>query len=133
MQVVPPLHSTTSGRLGRSASVAQRDALPNTSTTIENSRHEGVIRGHGQPTFSDAGDSGDQALPICAICAYQCNICSYDQQVGTGQVEKTQFAIWSADETANVGMDRETPVSSDYTEENSRFTGQIDSVTITVK
>lgn len=56
-----------------------------------------------------------------------------DQQVATGRVEKTQYAIWSADETANVGMDRETSVSADYTEETSRFQGAIDHVTITVK
>ena len=34
---------------------------------------------------------------------------------------------------ANVGMDRETPVSPDYDEETSKFTGKIDKVTITVK
>ena len=41
--------------------------------------------------------------------------------------------MWSADETANVGADRETPVSPDYTEETSKFTGKIDEVTITLK
>ena len=53
--------------------------------------------------------------------------------VGSGRVEKTQFAIWSADETANVGIDRETPVSPDYSEETSAFTGTIDKITITVE
>ncbi len=56
-----------------------------------------------------------------------------DQQVGTGRIDKTQFAAWSADETANVGIDRETSVSTDYTEETSQFQGSIDHVTITVK
>jgi arylsulfatase len=55
------------------------------------------------------------------------------KKVGSSRIEKTQFAIWSADETANVGMDRETPVSPDYTEETSKFTGKIDKVTITLK
>jgi arylsulfatase len=55
------------------------------------------------------------------------------EKVGSGRVEKTQFALWSADETANVGIDRETPVSPDYTEETSKFTGAIDRITITVK
>jgi arylsulfatase len=54
-------------------------------------------------------------------------------QVGSGKIEKTQFAIWSADETANVGMDRETSVSPDYDEESSRFKGKIGKITITVK
>jgi arylsulfatase len=55
------------------------------------------------------------------------------KKVGSTRVEKTQFAIWSADETANVGIDRETSVSSDYTEETSQFTGKIGKITITVK
>lgn len=55
------------------------------------------------------------------------------QQVGSTRIERTQFAVWSADETANVGIDRETPVSPDYTEETSRFTGKIGKVTITLK
>jgi len=55
------------------------------------------------------------------------------KKVGSGRVEKTQFAVWSADETANVGIDRETPVSPDYTEETSKFTGKIEKVTVTLK
>ena len=56
-----------------------------------------------------------------------------DKKVGSGRIEKTQFSVWSADETANVGIDRETSVSPDYTEETSRFSGKIDKVTITLK
>jgi hypothetical protein len=41
--------------------------------------------------------------------------------------------MWSADETANVGADRETPVSPGYTDETSKFTGKINKVTITLK
>ena len=33
------------------------------------------------------------------------------KSVGSGQVEQTEFAIFSADETAGVGVDLETPVS----------------------
>jgi len=55
--------------------------------------------------------------------------------VGEGKIEKTQCCIFSADETANVGVDRETPVvPADYAnEEESRFTGKISKVTITLK
>ncbi|EMB18659.1 arylsulfatase [Rhodopirellula europaea] len=55
------------------------------------------------------------------------------QPAGSAKIDKTQFAIWSADETANVGLDRETSVSPDYTEESSKFTGKIDKITLTVK
>jgi len=55
------------------------------------------------------------------------------QSAGSAKVGKTQFAIWSADETANVGIDRETPVSTDYTEATSEFTGTIHKVTINLK
>jgi arylsulfatase len=55
------------------------------------------------------------------------------KKVGSSRIEKTQFAVWSADETANIGADRETPVSPDYTEETSKFSGKIDKVTITLK
>jgi hypothetical protein len=41
------------------------------------------------------------------------------KEVGSGRVEKTQFAIWSGDETANVGIDRETSVSRDDTEQTA--------------
>jgi arylsulfatase len=53
--------------------------------------------------------------------------------VGSGRVEKTEFAIFSADESAGVGHDMETPVSDDYTRSNSAFTGRIDKVTISLK
>lgn len=56
-----------------------------------------------------------------------------DKAVGSGRIGKTQMGIFSADETANVGIDRETPVSPEYTEETSKFTGKIDKITITLK
>jgi arylsulfatase len=56
-----------------------------------------------------------------------------DQEVGSVQIDKTEFAIFSADETAGVGVDAETPVSGDYTSANSAFTGKINKVTISLK
>ena len=55
------------------------------------------------------------------------------KSVGSAKVAKTQFAVFSADETAGVGIDTETPVSEDYTRANSAFTGTIDKVTIQLK
>ena len=55
------------------------------------------------------------------------------KSVGSAKVEKTEFAIFSADETAGVGIDTETPVSEDYNRASSRFTGKIDKVTISLK
>ena len=55
------------------------------------------------------------------------------QSVGSDKVEQTQFAIFSADETAGVGVDAETPVSEDYDRASSKFTGTIDKVTINLK
>ena len=53
--------------------------------------------------------------------------------VGSTKVEKTEFSVFSADETAGVGVDAETPVSEDYTRSTSKFTGKIDKVTINLK
>ena len=49
------------------------------------------------------------------------------------QVEQTEFAIFSPDETSGVGIDTETPVTEDYTRASSKFTGTIEKVTINVK
>jgi hypothetical protein len=56
-----------------------------------------------------------------------------DKKVGSGRIEKTHYGVWSFDETANVGVDRETAVTPDYNEETSKFTGTIDKVTIELK
>ena len=53
--------------------------------------------------------------------------------VGSGKIAATQFAIFSADESAGVGADPETAVSDSYTSATSEFTGTIDKVTITLK
>jgi arylsulfatase A-like enzyme len=56
------------------------------------------------------------------------------QQVAQGRIEHTQPIIFSADETADVGIDLGTPVVEAIgAEEKSRFTGRIPKVTIEVR
>jgi len=45
--------------------------------------------------------------------------------VGEGRVDGTQPMIFSGDETTDVGSDTATPVSDDYTPQDSAFTGRI--------
>ena len=57
-----------------------------------------------------------------------------DKKVGEGRIEHTQPMIFSADETADVGIDLATPVvESIGSEAKSKFTGRIPKVTIEVK
>ena len=56
-----------------------------------------------------------------------------DKSLGTGKVGATEFSIFSADETASVGVDLETPVSEDYKAASNHYTGKIDKVTISIK
>ncbi len=56
-----------------------------------------------------------------------------DEKVGEGRIERTQAMIFSADETADVGIDLGTPVVEAIgAEERSRFTGKIPKVTVEV-
>jgi arylsulfatase len=55
------------------------------------------------------------------------------KNVASGRIERTQPAIFSADETAAVGVDDATPVTNDYKERDNAFTGKILKVTINVK
>jgi arylsulfatase A-like enzyme len=56
------------------------------------------------------------------------------EKVAEGRIEHTQAGIFSADETADVGIDLGTPVVEAIgSEEKSRFTGKIHKVTIDVK
>jgi arylsulfatase len=56
------------------------------------------------------------------------------KNVATGRIEKTQPAIFSADEGADVGEDGETPVVEDYgIPAPYKFTGKIDKITIDLK
>ncbi len=58
-----------------------------------------------------------------------------DKAVADGRVEKTQPNIFSADETADVGLDNQTPVALGigYGPEETKFTGKIDKVIVEVK
>jgi arylsulfatase len=57
-----------------------------------------------------------------------------DRKVGEGRIERTQPAIFSADETADVGIDLATPVVEVIGAEHaSKFTGRIPKVTIEVQ
>ena len=56
------------------------------------------------------------------------------KQVAEGRVEKTQPNIFSADETADVGLDNQTPVAEGIgIGAETRFTGKINKVTLEVK
>jgi arylsulfatase len=55
------------------------------------------------------------------------------KQAATGRIERTQGMMFSADETAGVGMDDATPVTTDYKERDNSFTGKILKVTVDVK
>jgi arylsulfatase len=54
------------------------------------------------------------------------------KEVGSGRVDKTEFARFSADETFDVGCDTGSPVSDDY-KSPFRFTGKMKKVEITLE
>ena len=47
------------------------------------------------------------------------------KKVAAGKIDRTQGGIFSADETADVGVDEATPVTEDYKEGDNAFTGKI--------
>ena len=55
--------------------------------------------------------------------------------VAEGRVEKTQPLMFSADETADLGLDNQTPVVEGIGigREETRFTGKIQKVTVEVR
>ena len=56
------------------------------------------------------------------------------QKVAQGRIERTQPMVFSADETADVGIDLATPVVETIgAERASKFTGKIQKVTIEIK
>ena len=57
------------------------------------------------------------------------------KQVAKGRIEKTQPLLFSADETADVGLDNQTPVATDLGEGRieTRFTGKIEKVVVELK
>ncbi len=52
------------------------------------------------------------------------------QNVAEGRIGNTTPFLFSADETADVGVDGATPVTEDYAEGDNEFTGQIEKVTV---
>ena len=55
------------------------------------------------------------------------------EKVAEGKIEKTNPFIFSADETADVGVDEATPVTEAYKKRDNEFTGKIEKVTIALK
>ena len=57
------------------------------------------------------------------------------KQVAQGRIDKTQPLLFSADETADVGLDNQTPVAEDIGigRDETRFTGTIKKITVKVK
>ncbi|MHC1743333.1 MAG: hypothetical protein AB9873_09920 [Syntrophobacteraceae bacterium] len=57
------------------------------------------------------------------------------KQVAKGRIEKTQPMIFSADETADIGIDNQTPVALGigYGPEETKFNGKIHKVIVEVK
>ncbi len=57
------------------------------------------------------------------------------QPVAKGRIDRTQPNIFSADETADVGLDNQTPVALGigYGPEETKFTGRIDRITVAVR
>ena len=58
-----------------------------------------------------------------------------DKKVAEGRVEKTQPNIFSADETADVGLDNQTPVALGvgYGPAETKFTGKIDKIVVEIR
>ena len=51
--------------------------------------------------------------------------------MGEGRIEKTMGAVYSlAGDTADVGMDAQTPVTDDYDEWDNAFNGTINTVKV---
>jgi arylsulfatase len=52
------------------------------------------------------------------------------RKVAEGRIEKTVGAVFSADETTDVGVDYHTPVTPEYAQHGNEFTGDVGKVTI---
>lgn len=55
------------------------------------------------------------------------------EKVAQGRIEHTNAFVFSADETADVGVDEATPVTEDYKERENRFTGKVGKVVVELK
>jgi len=56
------------------------------------------------------------------------------EQVAAGRIERTRPSVFSADETADVGLDNQTPVHEavGYGPEETKFTGRIEKIVVEV-
>jgi arylsulfatase len=52
------------------------------------------------------------------------------EKAAEGRIERTTPFVFSADETADVGVDEATPVTEEYAERDNAFNGKIETVTI---
>ncbi|MGI9519007.1 MAG: arylsulfatase, partial [Pirellulaceae bacterium] len=55
------------------------------------------------------------------------------EKVAEGRIENTVGMVFSADETADVGVDYHTPVSPEYPQHGNEFNGEIEKITIELK
>ena len=55
------------------------------------------------------------------------------KKVAAGRIGKTVPFVFSAAETAGVGLDNATPVTDEYKEGDNKFTGKIEKVTVELK
>jgi arylsulfatase len=94
--------------------IAAKDALPAGPATVE---LDFVYDGGGM------GKGGTATLSVNG------------KTVGKGRIEKTHPLVFSGDETADVGLDNQTPVAEDIGigPEETRFTGKIREVTVKVE
>jgi arylsulfatase A-like enzyme len=84
--------------------------------------------GHATVTLDFAYDGGGVGKGGTATLSVN------GRQVAAGRVEKTQPNIFSADETADVGLDNQTPVAQGIgIGADTRFTGKIAKVTLDVR
>ena len=61
-----------------------------------------------------------------------CTLYIDGQKVAEGYIPKTEPFAYSGDEGVDVGTDNETNVTNDYKEEDNRFTGKINKVTVDI-
>jgi arylsulfatase A-like enzyme len=96
-----------------------------TSTTVRSTRALGAGKSSIRMDFDyDGGGLGKGGAVMLSMNG---------EQVGTGRLERTEGLIFSADETAGVGQDDATPVTSDYKERDNSFTGKVVKVVVNVK
>src|SRR5438105_2077535 len=88
-------------------------------TTLSAGKHE--IKYEFVPDSPKPGTGGKSVLYVDG------------QQVAEGRIPKTEPFAFSGDEGADVGEDAETAVSNDYKQNDNKFTGKIDKVTIDTK